>query len=383
MASYTQTRAIVAKGLPTTAPKPTFVFETLELSDPADDEVIVRMVGTGICHSDLVFACMPGPDRVLGHEGAGYITALGRSVTHLQINDPVLLSYTCCGDCAACTSTPPRVHACTSMLSTNSAHPGAFKRTASASFDVAGRFFGQSSFAHFSRAHVRSVVPLGDFVSATDPDADLRLLAPLGCGFMTGAGTVVNALKANGETAVLVTGLGAVGFGAVMAAKLAGCKVIVAVDRVASRLERAREFGATHVVNTAGTHGWEKIVQAVKEAAPEGIDGVVETTGAVAVMQASMRVLRREGQVVLLAPAPPGDGLMIPYKELQYLSAKVNFLVMGEAYPQDFVPRMLKWWRDGEFPIEKLVKEYPIEKWEDAIAAMLESGEVVKPVLVW
>lgn len=69
MASYTQTRAIVAKGLPTTAPKPTFVFETLELSDPADDEVIVRMVGTGICHSDLVFACMPGPDRVLGHEG--------------------------------------------------------------------------------------------------------------------------------------------------------------------------------------------------------------------------------------------------------------------------------------------------------------------------
>ncbi|KAF4301696.1 putative aryl-alcohol dehydrogenase protein [Botryosphaeria dothidea] len=407
MAPYTQTRAIVAKEpLDPAAPKASFVFETLEFDEPADDEVVIRMVASGICHSDIGFACMPGPDRVLGHEGrkvliplnlqpsgltqlfspigAGYITVLGKSVTHLQVNDPVLLSYRSCGACPACSSTPTgRTHACPSILQLNFAHPAAFKRPDSATFDVAGRFFGQSSFANYSRAHMRSVVSMRDLVSGSDPDADLRLLAPLGCGFMTGAGTMLNALKAKPESAVLVTGMGAVGFGAVMVARLAGCGTVVALDRVGSRLRRAKEVGATHVIDTTELQDYEQIVEAVRAQVPEGVDGVVETTGADLVMQASMRVLRREGQVVFLAQGPLGAELAIPYKVLQYVSGKVNFSVMGEANPQDFVPKMVKWWREGKFPIEKLVEEYSIEEWKEAIGAMLSSGDVVKPVLVW
>lgn len=200
---------------------------------------------------------------------------------------------------------------------------------------------------------------------------------------MTGAGTVLNALKAKPESAVLVTGMGAVGFGAVMAARLTGCGTVVALDRVGSRLKRAKEVGATHVIDTTELQDYEQIVEAVRAEVPEGVDGVVETTGADLVMQASMRVLRREGQVVFLAQGPLGAELAIPYKVLQYVSGKVNFSVMGEANPQDFVPKMVKWWREGKFPIEKLVEEYSTEKWEEAIGAMLSSGVVVKPVLVW
>lgn len=176
MAPYTQTRAIVAKEpLDPAAPKASFVFETLEFDEPADDEVVIRMVASGICHSDIGFACMPGPDRVLGHEGAGYITVLGKSVTHLQVNDPVLLSYRSCGACLACSSTPTgRTHACPSILQLNFAHPAAFKRPDSATFDVAGRFFGQSSFANYSRAHMRSVVSMRDLVSGSDPCGSWR-----------------------------------------------------------------------------------------------------------------------------------------------------------------------------------------------------------------
>ncbi|KAL1632263.1 hypothetical protein SLS56_003843 [Neofusicoccum ribis] len=384
MTSPTETLAIVASP---GAPAPSFALETLTFPGPAAAEVEVDMAATGVCHSDLAFAAMPGPPRVLGHEGAGRIASLGPGVTHLAVGDPVLLSYRTCGNCAPCSS---GARTCASFIPLNFARPGAFARPGDGEGQapaVAGRFFGQSSFARRSPAAVRSVVPLRPLLPPDTPwDDVLPLLAPLGCGFMTGAGSVVNVFAATPESAVLVAGMGAVGFGAVMAAKVLGCRAIVAVDRVASRLERARELGATHVVNTAELggekKGWEGIVEAVRAVVPEGVDGVVETTGAEVVVQASMRVLAWGGQVVLLAQGPQ-DGLQIPYQDLQMVSGKVNFVTMGEADPQKLVPKMIEWWRDGKFPLEKLVKRYPIGEWEKALGAMKEGGDVVKPVIVW
>lgn len=225
------------------------------------------MVATGICHTDLVVSSMPPPYQqyptVLGHEGAGIVEAVGDGVSVAKPGDLVLLSYNFCDKCELCQHGKSKAW-CEAFSQYNTV--GRADDFVPESGDkVRGWFFGQSSFAAQTLVDENSVVNVSGIVK----QEELKLLAPLGCGIMTGAGNMHNIFQVGSRDAVLVTGLGGVGLGAVMAAKARGAKAIVVVDRVKARLDLAKELGATHIVDTTGTD-LSELAAKIKEAT-EGI----------------------------------------------------------------------------------------------------------------
>jgi Zn-dependent alcohol dehydrogenase len=212
------------------------------------------MVATGICHSDLVVASIPDGaagfryPKMLGHEGAGVVEEVGPAVTVAQVGDPVLLSYDYCHDCEIYTDDQQPY--CLDWFKLNILGGDSIFESSQRQ-DIGDRFFGQSSFAGVSVVSETSVVNVKDFVGE-DPEK-LKLLAPLGYGLMTGSGEVINGAKIKPHHILVVTGIGAVGLGAIMAAKIVGCGEIIAVDRVAHRLQVAQEVGATKILDTTQT----------------------------------------------------------------------------------------------------------------------------------
>ena len=204
--------------------------------------------------------------------GSGRVVAKGSKVTSVDVGDPVLLSFASCSSCTLCTTGHPAF--CKSFNPMNYTGEAARMTKTADKAEVWGSFFGQSSFAGMSCVKAASVVNVKDLVKNED---ELKLFAPLGCGIQTGAGAVLNLGKAEPESRVVVLGLGGVGLSAIMAAKMRGCKNIVGVDRVQSRLDLAKELGATHVIDTSDKI---EIVDKVHEATGgEGASILVDTTG--------------------------------------------------------------------------------------------------------
>ena len=223
-------------------------IETLAIGEPREDEVLVRLVACGICHTDIVCRdqLLPVPlPAVLGHEGAGIVEHVGSRVTKVAPGDKVLLSYDSCAACPSCRAAQPFY--CHDFGARNfSAHrPDGSTPLRAETVGVGGRFFGQSAFASHCIARERNLVR----VSA---DADLAMLAPLGCGIQTGAGTVMNALRPSGGASIAIFGCGTVGLSAVLGAVLSGCARIVAVDPNPARLALAEGFGATDLLDPRG-----------------------------------------------------------------------------------------------------------------------------------
>jgi aryl-alcohol dehydrogenase len=227
------------------APKSPFLIESVKLDAPRADEVLVELVATGICHSDvaIVEQILPlPPPLVLGHEGAGIVREVGSAVTSVSVGDNVVLGFASCGECRECTGGHPAYCDLMGALNFGGRRPdGSAVIHDSKNEPLNASFFGQSSFATHSIARARNVVKVRR-------DIPLKLLGPLGCGFMTGAGTMFNVLKPERDSHVAIFGAGAVGFAALFAARAMGCRRILVVDRVKSRLDLARELGATEIV---------------------------------------------------------------------------------------------------------------------------------------
>ena len=225
-----------------------FAVKEIELDENLQPgEVLVKVVATGLCHTDLSVRDEHIPVNfpvVLGHEGAGIVERVGDGVTKVKAGDKVLLSPSNCGKCEFCKLGHPSY--CNHLLELNA--PGLRSDGSSVFLDengkaVGGFFFGQSSFGTFSLTRENNVVKV-------PIDAPLEILGPLGCGLQTGAGTVLNVLRPNAGESFAVFGTGPVGLAGLMAAKAAGCATIVAVDVFDNRLKLARELGATHVINS-------------------------------------------------------------------------------------------------------------------------------------
>ena len=213
-------------------------IERLVMEGPRDNEVLVRLVASGICHTDIDFCEGGAPGAVvLGHEGSGVVERVGRTVKGVKPGDHVVLSYQSCGHCPPCRSGRPAD--CRHFWEANFGFARLDGSNALAGNGVRGHFFGQSSFATHTLATMRNLVK----VSKTPP---LELLAPLGCGLQTGAGTVMNSLAVRAGSSIALFGTGAVGLAAVMAARIVGAKTIIAVDINPKRLALSRELGATH-----------------------------------------------------------------------------------------------------------------------------------------
>ncbi len=220
-----------------------FAIEELDLDDPRDDEVLVRMKGCGVCHTDLVaqagFMPIPLP-AVFGHEGSGVVEKVGSRVTKVKPGDHVVMSFRSCGVCSSCMKGLPAN--CLDFFKLNFA---GLRADGSPTMKKGGEtihasFFSQSSFASYALASERNVVKVRN-------DVPLELLGPMGCGIQTGAGGVINSLKARPGSSIAVFGAGSVGLSAIMAAAASGLTTVIAVDVKGERLDLALKMGATHV----------------------------------------------------------------------------------------------------------------------------------------
>ncbi|TDZ20923.1 Aryl-alcohol dehydrogenase [Colletotrichum orbiculare MAFF 240422] len=371
-----KSEALVARG-PISEGK--WAVEPVTLRDLREDEVLVEIVASGICHTDLhcgntpADASVPGVyyPRVLGHEGSGYVVKAGSAVTHVKPGDPVLLSFSYCGTCHVCKTGPPS-H-CTNFFEINFIGEPVF------SDGIGGRFFGQSSLARHTVVSDKSVVNVAGLGLSRD---DLRILAPLGCGLQTGSGTVINVAKAGPDDCVTVAGMGGVGLAAVIAAKNQGCKAIIGIDRLEPRLELAKALGATHVINTSGLD-MAQVTERIKEAA-EGLGSTVsiDTSAYPPLLAAQLDGTRYMGKVIQVGTGMPDGNISIHMQSFMVSGKQYFGAVQGHVKTRDYIPQMINWWRDGKFPVEKLVKVYEYPDFERAVEAM-KHGEVVKPVIAW
>ncbi len=349
-----------------------FLLEEIEIEDPRDDEVLVRIVAAGICHTDLAarnqYLPFPLPG-VLGHEGAGVVERVGSRVTKVRPGDHVVLAWLTCGTCPACES--GEYVFCPLFFPYNIANGSRPDGSATLHRNgetIHGHFFAQSSFAHLALANERSVVRV-------PPDVPLERLAPLGCGVMTGAGAVMNSLRPRAGQSIAVFGAGTVGISAIMAARVVGCTTIVAVDMVSSRLELARHFGATHTVNA----GDGDAVAAVIEATGGGASFSLECVGNPKVFRQAVDVLARRGVCGLVGAVAPNTECTLNM-DLIMNGRAVRGVIEGDAIPDQFIPALIELNREGRFPFDELITFYPFDQINHAVEEM-ESGRVIKPVL--
>lgn len=384
--------------------KPTWRHQNLALNRnaPGKHEVLVRVIASGICHSDIVVGTVPqgvygSYPKVLGHEGSGYVVAVGSSVTGVSVGDPVLLSYTYCGECDLCQE--GRLTYCENFSVENTVCREKVWTTmdsdkgASAEVggdEIGGKFFGQSSFASLSMVDEKSVVNVKGLLQGDDAEQqeELKKLSCLGCGLMTGSGAVLNTAGAKPHHTVVVAGLGAVGLGAIMAAKIAGCRTIIAVDKIAARLALARDLGATQTLDTApydikSEDYAASISEEIKKLARDGkVNFALDTTGILPIMNACIKSLSKMGRMLQIGVPVPSPTLVLPLDMLDFFRGTKKFEInyLGDSLAADHIPKMIQWYREGRFPFDRLVKFYEAKDFERALEDM--KGDVVKPILL-
>ncbi|KAM5344022.1 hypothetical protein ACJ41O_012559 [Fusarium nematophilum] len=303
--------------------------------------------------------------------GSGYVVHVGSAVTDVKPGDPVLLSYSYCGTCHVC-KTGPRSH-CVNFFDINFIGEPVF------SDGIGGRFFGQSSLARHSIVSEKSVVNVGSLGLSRD---DLKVLAPFGCGLQTGSGTVINVAKATADDCVTIAGMGGVGLAAVMAAKQRGCRVIIGVDRVESRLVLAKSLGATHVINTTGLE-MAQVTAMVKEMA-DGLGSTIsiDTSAHPPLLAAQVEATRYMGKIIQVGTGMPDAHLSIHMQSFMVSGKQYFGAVQGHSRTEEYIPQMVQWWRDGTFPVESLIKVFDYSDFGKAVEAM-GRGDVVKPIIAW
>jgi aryl-alcohol dehydrogenase len=343
-------------------------LEQLELEEPRAGEMRIRLVATGICHTDL----HEHPGRhaphpiVLGHEGAGVVDKLGEGVSGFAVGDHVILSGNSCGQCPSCQANRPTYCDLAMPLCF-----GGQRLDGSTSLDsgaVHSHFFGQSSFATHCLVPQRTAVKM-------DKDLPLEKLGPLGCGVVTGAGAVIEALKLGYGDTIAVFGTGGVGLSAVMAAKLVGARRIVAVDLNRERLELARELGATDCI-AADEDG---VADKVRAVTGRGVDFSFNTTTVPEVHSWALEALAMNGTAGFVA-APRGEWAPRMFAMLAG-GKQLRGILGGDAHPGLFLPKLVDYWRQGRFPFDRLLTFYPFAEIDRAFADA-RSGKAIKPVLL-
>jgi aryl-alcohol dehydrogenase len=361
-----QVDALVVNG-----PGSGFVMETLTLNEPRRDEVMVRIEAVGVCHTDIGVAAGYLPNHpypcVLGHEGVGTVEWVGDSVSHVRVGDRVLLTGPRCGACAMCRRGEPAYCADADRLvfrccrvdgSTGWARPDGQR--------VASHFFGQSSFATVVIANAAATVPIVSVVP-------FHLAAPIGCGIVTGWGTVVNHLKVQPGDTVLTVGTGAVGMTALITAHHAGAKVW-AVDPISKKRDLAKSLGAEGTFAAID-------VEEIRDVTGGGADHVVCSVGDLDTISASIAVAGRRGTIALIGGAPPGSRVAIDANDVLFEGKRIHGVRMGDQVAARDLPRIVALWEDGHLPLEQLVQTWPMRDIADALAAV-SGGDCIKAVLL-
>jgi aryl-alcohol dehydrogenase len=349
-----------------------FAIDELELADPRPDEVLVKVAASGMCQTDLHgrdgYYTIPFP-AVFGHEGAGVVAAVGANVTKVAPGDHVIMSFPWCGACPNCKREQP-FHCQNSVdLKSRGTRPDGSTLMSKDGAPVYSAFFQQSSFASHAIANER-------FVVKVRKDAPLELLGPLACSGQTGAGAVLNAMRPRPGDAFAVFGAGAVGLSALMAAKIAGCDPIIAVDIHDRRLALARELGATHAINHTGR---TDVVAEIRKITGGGVRFSLETSALPEVFREAVEALMPAGTCVLLGSAPNGTEVAFDMRHLQF-GRTVHGVIQGESRPTEFIPKLVDYLMAGKMPVDRMMTFYPLDEINQA-AKDSSSGATIKPVL--
>lgn len=352
-----------------------FVLQDIELGSPGRGEALIRIVASGVCHTDAITRAgdMPMPfPAVLGHEGSGVVEDVGPGVTSVAPGDKVIIGWPSCGECRNCLDGQPRYCLRTGdALVSGRRFKGELSGESAYSRDgqpINGHFFGQSSFATHS-------IVTADALVKVPGNAPVELLGPLACGLATGAGAVLNEARPGLGDSILVAGVGAVGLAAIMAARNTGVTTIIAADLHDSRLELAKEFGATHTVNS----GSGNLIDEVAQITGSTVDFAFDCTGVIPVIETLADTIGMLGTLVLIGGAPAGAAFSLDHLRTLWGKRVIGVLGGGGRSGQ-LIPALVELYEQGRFPFDKLVKYYSFDEIDQALADSA-SGAVVKPVL--
>lgn len=350
-----------------------FSLENVTIEGPNPDEVLIEIAGVGLCHTDIAArdGHLPFPlPGVLGHEGSGVVTAVGRDVRNLAEGDKVALSFNFCGGCPACREGNPAY--CREFLQRNF---GGARADGSSGLSLGGRpiggnFFGQSSFATHAVAAAHTVVKLPE-------DAPVDSVGPLGCGIQTGAGAVLNSLDCREGSSLVVLGGGSVGLAAVLAGVVRGLQHIIVVEPFAGRRELALSLGATHSIDPAAG----ALDEQIRAIVPDGAHYAVDTTGRIPVIESAVAGLAHKARMGLIGvPSDPAHTLNLGLSATQAAGLSVVGICEGDSNPPSFIPELLQLHADGRFPFDKLITTMPFSQINEAVEAQTR-GDAVKIVL--
>jgi aryl-alcohol dehydrogenase len=349
------------------------VIEQAKIFKPGPKEVLVRVVASGVCHTDMVFRdqFFPSPlPIVLGHEGSGVVEEVGEAVTNIRPGDHVVMTYMSCGLCQPCETGHPAHCANMAPLNFGGGRPdGTTGMCDSHNHVLHDHFFGQSSFSNFSIAHERNVVKV-------PKEAPLELLGPLGCGIQTGAGAVLQALGVRAGNSFAAFGTGAVGLAAIMAARVAGATTIIAVDVVPERLVLAKELGATHAINSRDTDP----VEAIRAITGGGSDYTLECSGRAEVLRQAIDAVGILGTCGIVGATKMGTEVAFNVNDVMIPGKRVMGIVQGDVVASAFIPILVDLFLQGRFPFDRLVRFYEFDQINQAMEDS-EAGRTIKPIL--
>jgi Zn-dependent alcohol dehydrogenase len=322
-------------------------IEELTLAGPGPGEVLVEIAGAGLCHSDLSVIDGSRPrvlPMVMGHEASGVVREVGANVSEFAPGDHVVFSWVAsCGRCDFCAT--GRGALCRPGAEANIAGTllsGARHFTAAAD-TVCNHHLGVSAFSQFSVVAQESLVKI-------DSSFPLPLAALFGCAVMTGVGAVVNTARVPPGSSVAVFGLGGVGLSAVMGAQVAGANPIIALDRLDSKLDLAREVGATHVINVDN----DEPVSAIRDLIGDGVEYAFESVGNEQVLIQAYGATRCGGTTVTVGLPAPNKMFSIPALSITAEERTIKGSYMGSCVPRRDIPRFIELYRAGKLPVEKL-----------------------------
>ncbi len=346
------------------------VIDDISIRKPGPNEVLIRTAFAGLCHSDLHFmeGKYPSPvPAVLGHESAGVVEQVGERVTYVQPGDHVI---TCisgfCGACRYCLSGRPNL--CDrALIQPDTSLGPRLSRGDQAVF----QFADLSSFGEQLLVHENFVVKIRD-------DMPLDKAALIGCGVTTGVGAVLNTANVRPGDTVAVIGCGGIGLNAIQAAAIVGAARVIAIDRVASKLDLATRFGATDVVDASATDP----VLAVIELTGGGVDYSFEAIGLKATAQQAFAMLRNGGTATVIGMIPIGEQVAIDGFQL-LMEKRLQGSNMGSNRFRVDMPQYVEWYLAGKLKLDELVSAVmPVEKINDGFAA-LRAGEVARQLVTF
>ena len=349
--------------------------EEISIDPPRENEVLVKIHGAGLCHSDLSVIngsrIMQLP-LVIGHEGSGEIVELGAAIKDINIGDHVVFQFSpSCGRCRRCLEGRPQVCELAAATKGKGQLMSGGSRLKSKDGETLNHHTGISCMSEFAVVDRGSVVVIDKSIPLDDA-------ALFGCAVMTGVGAVINTARIRPGDSVAILGLGGVGLNGIMGAKLGGAEIIVAIDIDPSKFAKAKELGATHCFDSRSND----FVDEIRELTSGGVDYAVDLAGVMAAMEAAYKIIRYGGAVVTAGLTPVNTEFSFNHSDLVAQEKSILGSYMGSCVPVRDVPRFLNLYKQGRLPVEKLIDDKIGFKDLNAGFDKLEDGKVVRQILI-